>query len=475
MSIAVVLRTSGRYCFAKLLLALSLYGCSSSGSRDGGGSGGGAIEAGNPEGGAPGLWDAAPTADAAGVTTGTSDAIVASADLGVVNPGFGSPDSALSPGDGLLSSVDGGLPAERAGGIPDDVASAREAGANDTPAPQVPDGAGDAREIDAAVTRDSAVDAPQADRGLVGDSGTAACVPDFPLWILRTLPEVQETYDVCDFPTGSARSDTTWTTDIRTTAVLSLVEAHTCVPDGDPQIRVPTGARFRIAVGMKPHSYNSQPPFRIYAIYEDQGAAQVVAGYDFNVTVGDAGTPPPFPEHYVSLDLVCGDPDAIPRFKGWTGRLGVFHTWVASISGLRTDMLAKYAFWGSAAGEQARDIAANTLDCLNHHVNGTDQPPLPASSRSTKWRNVQVGSTSDGVLKIYLPGSGAGGGDAGHRSAVASAHALLAVPQGSEVKRRLGPGGGGVWLGELRRSLAGLGASKDVSQGETWCCLVAVA
>jgi hypothetical protein len=90
-------------------------------------------------------------------------------------------------------------------------------------------------------------------------------------------------------------------------------------------------------------------PLRIYAIYEERGAAQVRAAYDLVLLGPDAGTLPPYPERYARLDLACGDPDAIPWLKGWTGRIGVSHTRVASGSSLVTAL--KFAFWGSASGE----------------------------------------------------------------------------------------------------------------------------
>jgi hypothetical protein len=166
-----------------------------------------------------------------------------------------------------------------------------------------------------------------------------------------TLPEVQETYDVCLPPRGFYLSDITWTDHIWGNE-LSLAEAQTCVADGDPQIGVATGAPFRAFLGVNltyvGEKYNH--PLRFYAIYQDQGGVQVSAAYDLVYLAGDAGSqPPPYPERYVRFDLVCGDPDAIPRLKGWTGRIGVYRV----STSFRPGMLARFWFvlWGSAAGE----------------------------------------------------------------------------------------------------------------------------
>ena len=371
MRIAESVRTSGWQRLGALLLAGSLYGCSSSGTASheagAGGAGGGAIEAADAGGGAPGLGDAALTADGAGAAPGTGDATGAPADLGIGGGGAGGGDGGVvpgdarlpggddsSPGDGRLAGTDGGMPSDRIGNdgsAPGDGANARDTGINDVPAPQVPDAAGDARQIDAPVGQDSAGDAVKGDGGGAGDSGATACIPDFSLWLSATLPEVQETYDLCEFPTGSAATDVTTWVDHFWDGTLSLVDAHTCVEDGDPRIRVATGTPFRGVLAANPAtSGRFRPPLRIYAIHQELGAAQVRAAYDLSLLSPDAGTLPPYPERYVRLDLVCGDSDAIPRLKGWTGRIGLSRTqvWTGGDSWV---LRLKFALWGSAAGE----------------------------------------------------------------------------------------------------------------------------
>ena len=331
-------------------------------------------EAGNPGGGAPGLRDAASTADATGVNPGTSDATGFSAEIGIAGDGAAGRDGTVpgdgpaaggydgsagdapaaggydgSAGDGLLARADRGLSWEIGAGeagISGDVANSRDVGISDVPASQMLDAAGDSQQIDAPLGRDAARD----DWGLAGDSGAAACIPTAAtLSLLSTLAEVQETYDVCAFPTGLELEDTVWTDHIWG-GVLSLVEAHTCVEDGDPQIQVATGTPFRLVLGDSLSvGVGNSTPLRVYAIYEDQGAAQVRAAYDLILAGVDAGAVPPFPEHYARLDLVCGDPDAIPRLKGWTGRIGVSLN--RMVSGSTTVQRHRFALWGTADGE----------------------------------------------------------------------------------------------------------------------------
>lgn len=233
--------------------------------------------------------------------------------------------------------------------MPGDATNPRDASAGDLPAPQVLDAAGDVGPADKPVGQDAAVDAAQGDRAVVGDSGTAACIPSFLLDMPRTLAEVQETYGVCQFPTGSALSDTTWVDGVWG-GTVSLMEAHTCVEAGDPQKGMALGVPFKFVLGPDPlYSRASGIPLRIYAIHEDHGAVRVRAAYDLISLAPDVRALPPYPEHYLRLDLVCGDPDAIPRLKGWTGRIGWSENWV--LSGQDFLLLEQYVLWGSAAGE----------------------------------------------------------------------------------------------------------------------------
>ena len=117
--------------------------------------------------------------------------------------------------------------------------------------------------------------------------------------------------------------------------------AAACIPD------------FPFVMPARGEKYNH--PLRFYAIHQDRGGVQVRAAYDLVYLAGDSGSqPPPYPERYVRFDLVCGDPDAIPRLKGWTGRIGVYRV----STSFRPGMLARFWFvlWGSAAGETGERI-----------------------------------------------------------------------------------------------------------------------
>jgi len=365
---SIALRISGCFRAKTLLLALGLYACSSSsGSKDGGA--GGAAEVGTPGGGAPAVLDAGAGVDVSSAPSGAVDAAGALADVGIaaggtigldggiatggaggsdagiVAGGSGGADAAILAGDGPLASVDRGTGGDR-GGIEAGVSVDARAGGSDVPVMPVPDAAGDAGSVDAPTSWDSSGNSVKADLVTVGDGG---CGPDVNPYVLPALAEVNEIYGVCDFPTG-LRTETTWMRDLTTTGNLLLVDAYTCVADDDPRVWSATGAQFKIILSESQHSFAYRGPYRIYAIFQDHGASEVRAAYDLSVTLDDGGVlPPPFPEHYARLDLVCGDPDAIPAFKGWTGRIGMSQTSV-SVSNGYTETRMKYSLWGTSAG-----------------------------------------------------------------------------------------------------------------------------
>jgi hypothetical protein len=234
------------------------------------------------------------------------------------------------------------------------------------------DAAGDGSMLVDAVAQDvawgEAADSPvHQDTAVPRDSGTASdtdlppCSPTFPFSMPSDLAEVQETYDVClqtSFPTVS---DMIWLDHLEGWT-LRFVQAHTCVDPGDSRIGTAIGSAVRMVLGVnvKSRVYPYTIPQRIYAIRMVNGSSEVRAAYDLSYLVSITNAIPAYPERYLRIDQVCGDPDAIPALNGWTGRIGFPLPIVLSTQ----PFLARYTFWllGSAAGESTERALLYSVD-----------------------------------------------------------------------------------------------------------------